>query len=585
MNRRILLLGTSPGAGLGVVRSLGSAAFEVHVARIGDRSIETHSRYCSRSLDLGDPKTDLQPVFKRLLELVAREHYDLLIPITDVANELCEAFRDILESHVSLAMPPPDAYTYAHDKARLLDLAERLQIPVPECVTLRGLDDLSRAGARDLGWPCFVKPIYSALATAERIIRFHVTRAANRDELVDLARFHLGQAPIMIQRSVPGVGVGVHLLAWRGRLLSLVQQRRLHEPLHGGGGSYRLTEPLDSLLATYAQRFVEASRWSGVAMLEFKRDLRSNCTSLMEVNGRFWGSLPLTMRAGLDYPVWLAKLHLEGPAALPVPLPEPQLHVRQRHLRHDVVWSVRNAIRRPNHFGALLAWVREFRHVIARNEAWDTERADDPVPALAEWWQDAGRLIAPMRRRFERIAARINHRVFRLRPALRAFEQVRGRALRVLFVCTGNICRSPFAEHYMRQRLAYAQVRSAGTLQISKRLVPKSVERIARERFGVDLSSHRSSILSHESIEWADVVLAMDHVSLGELCARTTSKTPVLLLGDLCGGQVVRDPFGCDDATIERTFAQMAVLLEELHKRSVLTTAAPAASPQYSQSS
>jgi len=152
---------------------------------------------------------------------------------------------------------------------------------------------------------------------------------------------------------------------------------------------------------------------------------------------------------------------------------------------------------------------------------------------------------------------------------------VHGRAPRVLFVCAGNICRSPFAEHYMRQRLAYAEVRSVGTLQFSNRLVSESVERVARERFGVDLTSHRSSTLSRESIEWADVALAMDHANLVELYAQATSKTPLLLLGDLDCGRVVPDPVGRDDATIERTFVDMAALLETLHKRLVTPMAIP----------
>jgi protein-tyrosine-phosphatase/predicted ATP-grasp superfamily ATP-dependent carboligase len=574
MNPRILILDSSACAGLAVVRSIGEAGCEVHVARIRNRSNAEHSRHCSHSLDLGDPSVDLQVVTGRLLDLVSHERYDLLIPTADSANELCASFRDSLESRIRLAMPPPNAYPYAHDKARLLELAERLDIPFPEYVTLRGFDDLPNARSIDLGWPCYVKPIHSVVATPERIVRFEVRRARDRNELIDLARFHLGRVPIMIQRFCPGIGVGVHILAWKGRLLSVIQQRRLHEPLHGGGGSYRITEPLDPMLAAYAQRFVEASGWSGVAMLEFKRDLHSNRMSLMEVNGRFWGSLPLTIHAGLDYPLWLVRLYLEGPDALPSPLPEPKLHVRQRHLGHDVVWAARHTLREPHHLGALLGWIREFRHVIDRSEAWDTERANDFIPAIAEWWQDVRRMIAPIRLRATRIIAQIVHPLSRRRRGLRVLDQVRGRAPRVLFVCAGNICRSPFAEYYMRQCLGYAEVRSVGTLQFSNRLVPETVEHVARERLGVDLTSHRSSTLTREAIEWADIALAMDHTNLVELYGQATLNTPRLLLGDLEDGRVVHDPLGCDDATIERTFIDIAALLETLHKRLVVTEAA-----------
>jgi protein-tyrosine-phosphatase/predicted ATP-grasp superfamily ATP-dependent carboligase len=574
MNPRILILDSSACAGLAVVRSLGEAGCEVHVARIRNRSNAEHSRHCSRSIDLGDPAVDLQAVTGRLLDLVSRERYDLLIPTADAANELCASVREFLESRIRLAMPSPTAYPYAHDKARLLELAEGLGIPFPEYTTLRGFNDLPMDHRIDLGWPCYVKPVHSFVATAERIVRFDVARAKDRNELIDLARFHLGRVPIMIQRSFPGDGVGVHILAWKGRLLSIVQQRRLHEPLHGGGGSYRITEPLDPMLAIYAQRFVEASGWSGVAMLEFKRDLNSNRVSLMEVNGRFWGSLPLTVRAGLDYPLWLVRLYLDGPDALPAPLPQPKIHVRQRHLTHDIVWAARHALREPNHLGALLGWIGELRHVINRSEAWDTERVDDFIPAIAEWRQNARRIVAPIRFRAARIIARITHPLSRRKRGLRVLDQVRGRAPRVLFVCAGNICRSPFAEHYMRQCLGYTEVRSVGTLQFSNRLVPETVEHVARERLGVDLTSHRSSILTTEAIEWADIALAMDHANLVELYGQATLKTPRLLLGDLEDGRVVHDPLGCDEATIERTFIDIAALLETLHKRLVVTTAA-----------
>ena len=147
MNPRILILDSSACAGLAVVRSLRrSWVFEVHVARIRNRSNAERSRHCSRSLDLGDPAVDCPVRFTgRLVELVSRERYDLLIPIADAANELCASVRDSIESRVRLAMPPPNAYPYAHDKARLLELAERLGVPFPEYVTLRGFDDLPKA--------------------------------------------------------------------------------------------------------------------------------------------------------------------------------------------------------------------------------------------------------------------------------------------------------------------------------------------------------------------------------------------------------------------------------------------------------
>jgi hypothetical protein len=53
--------------------------------------------------------------------------------------------------------------------------------------------------------------------------------------------------------------------------------------------------------------------WRGVAMVEYKLDRASGTPYLMEVNGRFWGSLQLSIDAGVDFPNLLARVALDMP--------------------------------------------------------------------------------------------------------------------------------------------------------------------------------------------------------------------------------------------------------------------------------
>ena len=55
------------------------------------------------------------------------------------------------------------------------------------------------------------------------------------------------------------------------------------------------------------QRLLEALDWQGVAMVECKRDAATGRPVVMEVNGRFWGSLQLAIDAGVDFPALLAR--------------------------------------------------------------------------------------------------------------------------------------------------------------------------------------------------------------------------------------------------------------------------------------
>ena len=91
-------------------------------------------------------------------------------------------------------------------------------------------------------------------------------------------------------------------------------------------------------------------------------------------------------------------------------------------------------------------------------------------------------------------------------------------ARRLLFVCSGNTCRSPMAERLARRQvegrgLEDVEVRSAGTF--AGRGAPASSGAVlAARRQGLDLSGHRSTPLGPDLVEWADLVLAMTNAHL-----------------------------------------------------------------------
>ena len=90
--------------------------------------------------------------------------------------------------------------------------------------------------------------------------------------------------------------------------------------------------------------------------------------------------------------------------------------------------------------------------------------------------------------------------------------------MRVLVICSGNICRSPMAEAYLRHRLARSEmshvvVASAGTLGING--VPASSEAVeAMAEIDIDVGGHRSQGLTGADLRSSEFVLAMDHEHL-----------------------------------------------------------------------
>ena len=157
---------------------------------------------------------------------------------------------------------------------------------------------------RTLTFPCVIKPARSRLKTPAGWIKTAVRSVGSGDDYARLlATAPELRYPFMIQRQIEGDGVGVFALCDRGETRMLFSHRRLREkPPWGGVSVLRESIAVDPVAADYRRRLLRALGWHGVAMVEFKRERATGVPFLMEINGRFWGSLQLAIDAGLDFP-------------------------------------------------------------------------------------------------------------------------------------------------------------------------------------------------------------------------------------------------------------------------------------------
>jgi protein-tyrosine-phosphatase/predicted ATP-grasp superfamily ATP-dependent carboligase len=499
LSGRVLILGEDTRSFLSTVRSLGRAGLEVHVAWCPFTAPALRSRYIHKLHRLPAYQATDDAWLRALIHLLQAGKFDLVIPCHDSSLVPLHHHRSSLEPYARLALPDPQSFELSFSKRKAYELGQTLGVPVPPQREVRSIAEL-HAAAEEFGFPLVVKP-EASVSTANPFYRRMVTKVFRMEDLDQVAKTLPFSQGVLVQQNFIGIGVGVEVLCRDGEILTAFQHERVHEPLMGGGSSYRRSVPLDPAMLGAARTLMSALNYTGVCMVEFKLNRDTGKWVLIEINNRFWGSLPLTIAAGLDIPRYLYEMLCRGRSDFP------QQYRTNRYARNwvmDLYWlsaNFKNKSTDPTLLtldGWTVAW--EVFHILGLRETSDTWAFDDPFPAIHEMAQLAGQRFGRRSRRWTLV-----QRSFR-----RAAQIAMRTGHKILFVCKGNICRSPFAELAARQMIgAGKEFRSAGHYPVPGRRSPKNALDAARS-FTVDLSTHQSVVLTEELIDWADTIFVFD---------------------------------------------------------------------------
>lgn len=386
---RVLVTDGNTRSALAAVRSLGRAGHTVFVAAAAQPSLAGVSRYAAGTDEYPDPNKDAAAFMPALAGLVRKHAIDVLLPMTEITTLLVTGEQHTLPATCRLPFPAVEVVDRASDKSQVLALATELGIPTPRSVVLRAAGD-ARQYDGSLGWPVVVKPARSRVRLGTG---WFSTSVAYADDAAALEAHLAGLAPqafpVLLQERIEGPGAGVFACFDRGRPVALFAHRRLREKPPSGGVSVLCeSAPLDPKLAAQATQLLEKLGWHGAAMVEFKRDNRDGTARLLEINGRFWGSLQLSIDAGIDFPALAVELAAGRTPATPPPY---RLGVRSRWLAGDfdallmrLLRSRRTLNLTAAHPGRLRAlW--DFLHFAGRDLRYEMERRDDLKPAAFEW--------------------------------------------------------------------------------------------------------------------------------------------------------------------------------------------------------
>lgn len=308
MTHTILVLDAAQRSALAVTRSLGQLDnITLVTADSTATALAGCSKYSSRYLQSPNPADEPELFLQWLKRTCAETAYSLVLPVTEITSQLLLMHAEQLPD-VHLAFANYDTVMSLADKYRLLEQAKAAGVPVPQFTLFSSSAQLPQM----LDYPCVIKPCLSRIYTGKGWISTSVKLLHNEKDLQDALASapYLAQYPFMVQEFIPGSGAGLFCLYDQGRAVTFFAHKRLREkPPQGGVSVLCESVAVDATLKYYAQQLLDHVHWHGVAMVEF-RVTPEGTPYLMEVNTRFWGSLQLSIDAGVDFPRLLVQAEL-----------------------------------------------------------------------------------------------------------------------------------------------------------------------------------------------------------------------------------------------------------------------------------
>ena len=387
MTRCVVITDGEHRSALAIARSLGRTGHRIIVCSSRRRSLAGTSRYAAEHVVVPDPLASPTEFTGAIADATRGFSASVLLPVTE-ASLLAVLPRR--ESFLPCVIPFASAQCFLDisDKSLVLAAATRHGIAVPRQHLVQSPSALTGLNGH-LQFPVVAKPARSVSSAGSGRVKSGTVHARDESALERVVdRIPSEAFPVLVQERVIGPGVGVFVLMWKGEVRAAFAHRRIREkPPSGGVSVLSESVPLDPGLFARSVALLREFDWQGVAMVEYKIDERTDIPYLMEVNGRFWGSLQLAIDAGVDFPNILVDAACGAPAR---PAPEYKVGVRLRWEWGDVdnlaVRLRRSAsvLALPEGAPGRLKGIVDFARAFGPRTRGEILRADDPRPFFHE---------------------------------------------------------------------------------------------------------------------------------------------------------------------------------------------------------
>lgn len=239
-----------------------------------------------------------------LQKILREQNYDVILPFGFETTVAISKIKEQLEDLTNMCIADFETLIKVHDKENLNLLLAKNEFDVPKIYEYNSFDRLCE---QELQYPLVVKArrgcgMDKGVRYASNLVElknayFEISdNSSDNTELSDFSR-------PLIQEYIPGKIYDGLFLCDQGEVkLEMAQIREVSYPLSGGVGVNNISLEDEDLLR-YCRDILEFIKWHGPCQVEVKKDSRSGKYKLIEINPKLWGTLGLSIKSGVNFPV------------------------------------------------------------------------------------------------------------------------------------------------------------------------------------------------------------------------------------------------------------------------------------------
>jgi len=303
-NRKMMFLDGYSYRTLACVRSFGKRGINFVVGGESKYDLSLFSKYSKEKFTYTSPAINISNFITDINYNIQKFDSYLIFPTSEAAILTCDKHRKEIDG--KLLIPKSEEIKIMFSKKNTLKLANALGVNIPTTFFLN--DENIAEIIEKISFPTIIKAESSVNIKENKIVtREGTSYIFNKRQLLkEYRKRSKHSSTLLVQEFIDGFGVGISGIFKNGKPIALFGHKRIREknPL-GGPSALAESISIDKELLDSTKRIMGKIGCTGPAMVEYKVDRNTKIPYLMEINGRFWGSILLPLAAGLDLPyIW-----------------------------------------------------------------------------------------------------------------------------------------------------------------------------------------------------------------------------------------------------------------------------------------